>query len=221
MQPLDPLVGSTVLRRPAIQSPNYVHGVSGWTVNADGSAEFNNLQIRGTFNGNDFILDSTGFFLYSGTPAAGNLIYSVTPAATTADPEGNAIPSNGATSYANAGSFWVALSQSSGVLAWFKAASEAGPWTPEASIGFTFNNITGGGLLFTATAGLSGAIEIPQATPNDWPLSHTGTDGNSGTTFVSGERAQMNNLWSTPINLLIDTVNSLISQLQAAGILGL
>lgn len=219
MMPGDPVVGSTVLRRPAIQSPNYVHGSTGWTVNADGSAEFNNLQIRGTFNGNDFILSSTGFFLYSGTPAAGNLIYSVTPATTTADPEGNVIPNPGATSYANAGTFWVALNMGGGVLNWWKAASEAGPWTSEAGIGMTFNALTGGGLDFTAPAGFNGAITIPQSTPGDFPLSHTGTDNNSGTTFVSGERAQMNNLWSVPINLLIDTLNSLISVLQTAGIL--
>lgn len=220
MMPGDPVVGGTVLRRPAVQSPNFVTGISGWTINADGSAEFNNLQIRGTFNGNDFILSSTGFFLYSGTPAAGNLIYSVTPAATAADPEGNVIPNDGATSYANAGSFWVALNMGDGVLNWWKAASEAGPWTAEAGIGFTFNGLTGGGLDFTAPAGFSGAITIPQATPGDWPLSHTGTDNNSGTTFVSGERGQMNSLWSTPINLLTDTLNTLISQLQTAGILG-
>jgi hypothetical protein len=47
MQPDNPNVGGTVLRRPAIQSPNYVAGSTGWTINADGSAEFNNAAIRG------------------------------------------------------------------------------------------------------------------------------------------------------------------------------
>lgn len=43
--PLDPTVGGTVLRRSAIQSPNFVHGVSGWAIFQDGSAEFNSIFI--------------------------------------------------------------------------------------------------------------------------------------------------------------------------------
>ncbi len=217
--PGNPVVGGTVLRRAAIQSPDYVQGSAGWTINADGSAEFNDLVIRGTFDGTDFILSAAGFFVYSGTPAAGNLIFSVTPAATTADAFGNAVPSDGATSYTDNGPFWSAVTVGDGVISWFKAASEAGPWTSEAGIGFSWNNLTGGGLVLTAPAGISGSVAIPQSTPADYPLSHTGTDNNSGSTFVSGERAQMNNLWSVPINLIIDTLNALISDLQAAGIL--
>src|SRR5512146_586720 len=89
MMPGNPVVGSTILRRPAIQSPNYVAGSSGWTVNADGSAEFNNLTIRGTFDGTDFEINSSGAFFYSGVPASGNLIASIAPAAGT-DAHGNA-----------------------------------------------------------------------------------------------------------------------------------
>src|SRR6266540_2524625 len=36
----NPIVGGTALVRPAIKSPNYVPGVSGWSINRDGSAEF-------------------------------------------------------------------------------------------------------------------------------------------------------------------------------------
>lgn len=39
--------GQGVLLRPAIKSPNYVAGVSGWSINKDGSAEFNSGQFRG------------------------------------------------------------------------------------------------------------------------------------------------------------------------------
>ena len=89
MMPGDPVVGGTVLRRAAVQSPNYVSGSSGWTINADGSAEFNNLAIRGTFDGTDFIINASGAFFYDGTPASGNLIISLAPAAGT-DGFGNA-----------------------------------------------------------------------------------------------------------------------------------
>lgn len=80
MMPADPVVGGTVLRRAAIQSPNFETGVQGWTINADGSAEFNNLAIRGTFNGTDFTINASGAFFYSPSEGAGNLIASIAPA---------------------------------------------------------------------------------------------------------------------------------------------
>lgn len=43
------VVGGTTLVRPSIHSPNYVAGVSGWSINYDGSAEFNNVVVRGAF----------------------------------------------------------------------------------------------------------------------------------------------------------------------------
>lgn len=75
----NPVVGGTSLRIPAIQSPNYSPGVSGWIVRITGDAEFNNLTIRGQFNGTDFIMNAAGLFIYSGTPAAGNLSASIAP----------------------------------------------------------------------------------------------------------------------------------------------
>lgn len=42
------VVGGITLVRPAIRSPNYVQGSTGWTINADGSAEFNNVTVRGS-----------------------------------------------------------------------------------------------------------------------------------------------------------------------------
>lgn len=43
----DPIVAGHILVRDAIQSPNFAAGVSGWQINRDGSAEFNNATIRG------------------------------------------------------------------------------------------------------------------------------------------------------------------------------
>jgi hypothetical protein len=48
MQFQDELAAGTILVRPALQSPDYVTGVSGWAIKIDGSAEFNNILIRGT-----------------------------------------------------------------------------------------------------------------------------------------------------------------------------
>ena len=56
---------------PAIQSPNYVAGSAGWTINADGSAEFNDVTIRGSIAGTDYVISADGMFSYSAAPAAG------------------------------------------------------------------------------------------------------------------------------------------------------
>lgn len=88
----DPIVGpNTNLLIPAIQSPNFTAGITGWTINKDGSAEFNNLTVRGTFFGTDYIINTNGVFFYSGTPATGNLIISLAGAAGT-DGFSNAYP---------------------------------------------------------------------------------------------------------------------------------
>lgn len=85
----NPIIGGGgALVYPSIHSPDYVVGQSGWTVNKDGSAQFNNLEIRGTFNGINYVINSHGLFFYSGPPAAGNLVGSWTNSAG-ADSHGN------------------------------------------------------------------------------------------------------------------------------------
>lgn len=76
----NPIVGGTALRIPAIQSPNYTPGVSGWIVKINGDAEFNNLTVRGEFHGTNFVINSSGAFFYDPTPAAGNLVASIAAA---------------------------------------------------------------------------------------------------------------------------------------------
>lgn len=41
----NPVVGGVALRQVAIESPNFVHGVSGWDINQDGSAEFQDIIL--------------------------------------------------------------------------------------------------------------------------------------------------------------------------------
>lgn len=66
----DAIVGGTVLRIPAIQSPDYVPGVSGWIVRQDGSAEFNN----GTFRGSIEVGPVTGAHFIVNNPATGDVV---------------------------------------------------------------------------------------------------------------------------------------------------
>jgi hypothetical protein len=80
---------SNELTRSSMESPNYVHGVSGWTINKDGTAEFNNLTVRGTFYGLNFVLNNTGLFFYSGPPALGNLVLSIVGSVSGTDAYGN------------------------------------------------------------------------------------------------------------------------------------
>lgn len=65
----NPIVAGIVLVIPAIQSPNYVTGVSGWTIKQDGSVEFNNATIRGNLiaGGGAVTVDSGGVTVVGST----------------------------------------------------------------------------------------------------------------------------------------------------------
>lgn len=119
MIPENPVVGGTVLRRAAIQSPNFVSGSAGWTIKQDGSAEFNNLVIR-----NGQIVSGTALF-YSGAAAAGNLVASIAAAAGT-DSKGNAYLA-GVTSYDTV--LIQAANLANGAASFYAAGTEAGPWS--------------------------------------------------------------------------------------------
>lgn len=54
-------VGGTVLIIERIESQNYVAGVSGWAIMADGSAEFANLVARGTLIGGQVVINGTAY----------------------------------------------------------------------------------------------------------------------------------------------------------------
>lgn len=89
--------GLSKLIRPAIQSPNYKPSSAGWTINQDGSAEFNDATFRGTV-----VINSAGtaLLVYDGTPAAGNLILSLSAFAGN-DVYGNNYPGGICTTNAN------------------------------------------------------------------------------------------------------------------------
>lgn len=68
--------GMGTLVIPNVRSQNYVPGVSGWAIFANGSAEFNGITIRGATlsstltAGNTVIINQDGIFVYNG-PARG------------------------------------------------------------------------------------------------------------------------------------------------------
>lgn len=121
------------------------------------------LATSGVIEGPELV--GSDAFYYTPAPGFGNLTQSITSQAGT-DGFGNAYL-EGTTTYLNAGSFWTAVSISGATVDWFKANGPGGPWTFEAEIAFNWNNLTGGGLVLNAPAGLSGTVG---AAPMQWPV---------------------------------------------------
>ncbi|MFJ6530878.1 hypothetical protein ACIQMZ_37230 [Streptomyces longwoodensis] len=143
MQFQDELAAGTVLVRPALQSPDYVTGVSGWAVKLDGSAEFNNVTVRGATTVGGRAL------YYNGTPGPGTLLASISGTGGT-DSYGNSYTSgfnvfgtNGAivrtvpTGFWGPGTYFIPppagdgdLSDYAAITATSEVYSVAGQWRP-------------------------------------------------------------------------------------------
>jgi hypothetical protein len=175
---------------PSIHSPDFVHNVSGWTIKKDGSAEFNDLVIRGTFFGADFEINSLGAFFYSGAPATGNLIASIAGTAGANDGHGNAFKA-GITSYGVGGSFLNMLNNDFAIGS--NAADTGGHFSGGGGQINTRSGVSGGGdtnasvvliSKFLTLGGVNPQVLIgPTATPN----SLTGEMGEvQGNLAVSG-----------------------------------
>lgn len=137
MIPENPVVGGTALRRQSIQSPNFVTGSTGWAINQDGSAEFNNVVIR-----NGTVISGTALY-YTGAPGLGNLVASISPSGGT-DPFGNLYLA-GITNYQGG---TLAIQFVSGQMRILTAPGAGGPWTTEGSI-----SLSGTNLIFTSPPG--------------------------------------------------------------------
>lgn len=162
------VVGGNTLRRAAIQSPNFVTGVSGWSINQDGSAEFNNVVIR-----NGQVVSGTALF-YSGPPALGNLVASISAAAGT-DAKGNAYLA-GVASYQPGGTF-VASQVNAGTFSLLTAPGAGGPYTLAASMTLS------GGLLLQAVAAT--------ITAQEQFIAQAGIDITSGGLVIGGGGANI------------------------------
>lgn len=67
----DPISAGVVLVRPAIQSANFVHGLSGWRLGADGSGEFQNVVLPSSTKGATITFGPTA----PSSPNVGDLWY--------------------------------------------------------------------------------------------------------------------------------------------------
>lgn len=150
--PLDPIVGGTVLRIPAIQSPNFsLANMTGWAIFQDGTAYF----FGATVGGQNFIINGSGAFFYVPSAGFGNLIGSDAATAGT-DQYGNAYLA-GTTNYTQVGGVFFAQQSTIGIQ-FFTAASAAGPWvqtefaiTPDGTFWYSGTPATGN-LVFAIAA---------------------------------------------------------------------
>jgi hypothetical protein len=148
----NPLVGGGGgLVYPSIHSPNFLAGVSGWTIRKDGTVEFNSGTFRGTvtagkFAGTNFEINANGEFFYSGTPALGNLTQSIVSGAAGFDSYGNNYLA-GNTSYGPFAGAFTATQVLQGVITFYQATTEAGPWTATGLIQCPAGAVNGGLLL--------------------------------------------------------------------------
>jgi hypothetical protein len=160
----------------SMQSPDYAAGAAGWQVRKDGSAEFNDLVIRGEFNGAFFFIDSTGAFFYD--PVTGSLAASIASAAGT-NKLGDAYLAGQTAYFTTPGLVTYALNMSAAggftALTWL--VNSGSGFTDLASI-----SSSGGGLAIDASA--SGAVTVnagSNAIVLDSPVTATGGSASSPT----------------------------------------
>lgn len=180
------LGGQSTLVRPAIKSPNFAHGSAGWSINKDGSAEFNSATIRGTvtageFVGTDFIINQSGAFFYNGTPAHGNMVASIA-SVTGTDQFGN-VYGAGVNVYAPGTNAQISIS--SDTISLFSLSGVQLTLMAEDIGGNTYYSFTGAAFLEGA-GGWSALNPVTGIGPETWhPVSISGgPSGSSGTARV-------------------------------------
>jgi hypothetical protein len=181
-------------------------------------------QVVPRLQAGNTIINSNGMFVYSGTPAAGNLIFSVSGSATT-DEFGNTVLAGGAACYGAPG---IAALFSAGAIAFqFKAGDIVNGlggqinMLDQAELGLTSGGLTLGDnqsqvfLISSAKSGINKSqfqTNAQRSSFNNTGWANLGTapnDTNSGTTWVSGERAFMNNNWVAYMNNIDAALNAM------------
>ena len=113
---------SQFLRLAFLRSPNYAAGSAGWTINQDGSAEFNNVTIRGAE-----VIGGAALFYSTSPPTFGSMIASIAGFPGGTDAKGNVyLP--GVTAYFPGGPPAGAVQLFDGTVTFYSAGTEAGPW---------------------------------------------------------------------------------------------
>jgi hypothetical protein len=201
----NPLNAGETLILDSLHSPNYDPGMMGWSINKDGTAEFNSVVIRGGTTEGGVAL------YYSGTPAHGNLTGSIASQAGI-DPFSNNYLA-GFTSYGTDGSY---------IEQWENGNAQIVVQPPsKATHDFAPGEITA--LSFVETVGdgiISAELILNSPSDNNVPGGDTNSsitlaNGNGGDSVISidGGRALLDAQVETQVNSATLTVNSSLLQL--------
>jgi len=158
-----------------------------------------------------------GGWVYNGTPAFGNLIETFGIETADTDSKGNAYLAGDTTYSDDAGTFIASQNNGGAFLYYVSPAGAGGPYTPVAALGFEFTGTTGH-VNIQSTDGISASFNgtdfvIPQVLSA--VIQTLPDDTNSGSSWVSGERAFMNNNWVAPIN---NNFAAIVAALQSMGV---
>jgi hypothetical protein len=169
------------------------------------------------------IINPSGMFTYNPSPGAGNLVFSVANAGTTADSYGNTVIPDGACAYNGATAAFLGEGSVQFQATAGKIAAGLGAQIVEVQDGQV--SISSGATALTDTACdvLIGSAAVGSGKTrfdcfaqrssfngSGWPsLGSAPNDANSGTTWVAGERTFMNNNWVAYMNSIDTALNAM------------
>jgi len=157
------LGGGGALQYPSIHSPGFVAGSAGWSINKDGSAEFNNVVIR-----NGQIVSGTQLSYSTSPGALGTLIGSVSTIAGT-DSYGNAYV-QGMASYTPAGGGYFVTALNNGTLLLLSNPTYGGAYVTQGQIyvgstAMEFATAAAAGFHFAENVAITGTLLLSAGGP--------------------------------------------------------
>jgi hypothetical protein len=194
----DPTAGTSLVLG-SIHSPNYAQGAAGWTINRDGSAEFQNVLVRGTITASNIIGSTiTGGTIVGGDFQSANFSNTLhtgfdlnaNPTADAAGTPGNTIQiySNFVVGPINGANVQLGFSATEGALLIFTgAAAQTLPGT-------IFGNVSGTTpqLVIEGVQGTSGFSEMIFNSPTTTAPGVVTLQSSSSVPTISGVKGQFN-----------------------------
>jgi hypothetical protein len=157
--------------------------------------------IGSVFEGTDFIVNSSGSFFYSGTPALGNSPIQWETNGALADPFGNVLPGTAGSTGPGITGFESVVT-SGGKIQWYRGPTANGPWTLGAQV---IGDIINDGSL-SLISGTTNVMEIDLFNGEIIIYSPTANGSLTGVSFTpgSGLKAQIGQVDETGHNVTLD-----------------
>jgi hypothetical protein len=116
-----------------------------------------NAGSGSSFSGTNYVINSSGIFFYTGTPALNNLYLSISNLSGAVDGHGNDILQGTVNYFYNGVGTYYAVEMTGAGFTWWSASTMAGPWS---NIG---NLVATDGFQIDTAAGFTGNIDISQS----------------------------------------------------------